>query len=500
MRYQLIEANNNCLLITDRYHTDTASLATALEFLNQFAGEYKRTVILSDLFENGKTNEQLYQAVAKNLEEMKIDKFIGIGPAIGSQQKLFKQTDIKFYNDIKSFISNENEYDFKNEIILLKGAYDFAFEKISIWLVKKVHQTVFEVNLNALLHNLNVYRNQLDPSVKIMAMVKAFSYGTGCYEIASLLANNRVDYLAVAYADEGVTLRKAGIKTPILVMNPEENSYDAISKYNLEPEVYHSGIIEKLIVSAPGEEIGIHIKLETGMKRLGFEENQLSALIAQIKENPFLKIKSVFTHLAATEAPEHDEFTRKQIQIFEKMTAQICKEFNYPILKHCLNSSGIVRFKEAHFDMVRPGIGLYGVDTSGIIQDQLQNIGSLKTVISQLRDIKKEESIGYGRKGYLKKDGKIAVVAIGYADGLNRKLSNGNGYMMIHGHIAPIVGNICMDMTMLDVSHISCKVGDEVTVFGERPDISEISEKIGTIPYEVLTGISQRVKRIYLYG
>ena len=497
MRLQLKEAHNNCLLINDSYSADLGSLNIALDFLKQYAEGYKRTAILSDILESGKSNELLYEAVAKSLEEKKIDKIIGIGAAIGSQKALFKQKEKYFFPDTKSFLNESQLMGFQNEIILLKGARSFGFEKISKWLEKKVHQTVFEVNLNALVNNLNVYKAQLNPGVKIMAMVKAFSYGSGSYEIAKVLAFNRIDYLTVAYADEGVTLRKAGIKTPVMVMNPEANSFDVIIKYNLEPEIYNFEILESVLLSADGEEIGIHIELDSGMKRLGFDQNQLVKLLELIKQNLNVKIKSVFTHLAASEDPAQDHFTLRQINLFEEMAKQLMDEFEYPILKHCLNSGGITRFKHAHFDMVRLGIGLYGIDPAQLVQDKLQVIGTLKTVISQIRNIGARESIGYGRKGHLPNGGKIAIVAIGYADGLNRKLSNGVGYMLVQGKPAAIVGNICMDMTMLDISTIDCKVGDEVIVFGEQPHLNELATQIGTIPYEILTGISQRVKRVY---
>ncbi|MDP1727020.1 MAG: bifunctional UDP-N-acetylmuramoyl-tripeptide:D-alanyl-D-alanine ligase/alanine racemase [Bacteroidota bacterium] len=497
MRLQLKEAHNNCLLINDSYSADLGSLNIALDFLKQYAEGYKRTVILSDILESGKSNELLYEAVAKSLEEKKIDKMIGIGLALTSQKKLFKQTEKYFFPDTKTFLNQSQTIGFQNEIILLKGARSFEFEKISKWLEKKVHQTVFEISLNALVNNLNVYKAQLNPGVKIMAMVKAFSYGSGSYEIAKVLAFNHIDYLTVAYADEGVTLRKAGIKTPVMVMNPEANSFDAIIKYNLEPEIYNFEILESLLLSADGEEIGIHIELDTGMKRLGFDQNQLVKLLELIKQNPAVKVKSVFTHLAASEDSTQDSFTHGQINMFEEMAKQLCIEFDYPILKHCLNSGGITRFKHAHFDMVRLGIGLYGIDPAQLVQEKLQAIGTLKTVVSQIRNIGATESIGYGRKGHLTNGGKIAIVAIGYADGLDRKLSNGMGYMMVQGKPAAIVGNICMDMTMLDISGIDCKVGDEVIVFGEQPHLNELATQIGTIPYEILTGISQRVKRVY---
>ena len=330
-------------------------------------------------------------------------------------------------------------------------------------------------------------------------MVKAFSYGMGSYEIAKVLEFNRVDYLTVAYADEGVTLRKAGIKTPIMVMNPEVSSFDTIIKHNLEPEIYNFSILKELIKASNEESIGIHIEVDSGMKRLGFDNGQLDELLNILWQQPNVYVKSIFTHLAASEAHEHDEFTKNQIANFEKMANKISRTFPYTILKHCLNSGGIVRFPNAQFDMVRLGIGLYGIDPAEEVQKQLQQIGTLKTVISQIRNISADESIGYGRKGKVDRASRIAIIAIGYADGLNRKLSNGIGYMLVNGKPAPIIGNICMDMTMIDVTNIDCKEGDEVIVFGAGLDISALADKVGTIPYEILTSISQRVKRVYFY-
>ncbi|MDZ4668448.1 MAG: bifunctional UDP-N-acetylmuramoyl-tripeptide:D-alanyl-D-alanine ligase/alanine racemase [bacterium] len=498
MRLQLKEAHQNCLLINDSYSADLGSLKIALEFMEQHAEGFEKTVILSDFLESGKSDEVLYETIANLLAAHQVHCFIGIGSAIGKHPHLFKTKQTYFYESTQSFLKQFELTDFHQQIILLKGARSFAFERIGKWLEKKTHQTIFEINLNALVHNLNVYRELLKPQVKVMAMVKAFSYGAGSYEIARILNFNRVDYLTVAYADEGVVLRKAGIKTPIMVMNPELHSFDVILQYNLEPEVYHFHILRSLLAAADGEEVGIHIELDSGMKRLGFDASEIDQLLQLLAANTHLKVRSVFTHLAASEDAQHDVFTRNQIAQFEKMSAHIQQQFAYPILRHCLNSGGIARFANAQFDMVRLGIGLYGVDptTSNL---PLQSIGSLKTVISQLRNIDQTESIGYGRKGHLVQTGKIAIVAIGYADGLDRKLSNGVGAMMVNGKLAPIVGNICMDMTMLDVSDIDCTEGDEVIVFGTSPSIIDMSNQIGTIPYEVLTGISQRVKRVYFY-
>jgi len=498
MRLQLKEAQNNCVVINDGYNSDLNSLAIALDFMQQQNAGYTKTIILSDILETGRNPFELYNDVAKLLEQKNISKLIGIGTELPKYAELFKQSKY-FYPNTNDFLKAIHSIDFNHEIILLKGARKFEFEKISKLLEKRVHETVFEINLNALVNNLNAYRALLKPKVKLMAMVKAFSYGTGSYEIAKVLEFNRVDYLAVAYADEGVTLRNAGIKTPIMVMNPEVSSFDAIIKNNLEPEIYNFSILDELLKASNEESIGIHIELDSGMKRLGFDIGQLDELLNILWQQPNIYVKSIFTHLAASEANEHDEFTKNQMATFEKMANKMSRTFPYPILKHCLNSSGIVRFPDAQFDMVRLGIGLYGIDPAEEVQKQLQQIGTLKTVISQIRNISANESIGYGRKGKVDKASRIAITAIGYADGLNRRLSNGNGYMSVNGKPAPIIGNICMDMTMIDVTDIDCKEGDEVIVFGAEPVISSLAEKIGTIPYEILTSISQRVKRVYFY-
>ena len=496
MRLQLKEANNNCIVINDSYSNDIDSLKIALNFLLHQGNGLNKTLIISDIFQSGLIDLDLCIQINELIKANQITKLISIGNMFEKHKELF-QVNTQFYHNTQDFIDAFSSLTFENEIILLKGARQFEFEKINALLEKRVHETVFEINLNALTNNFNVYRKLVEPKTKIMAMVKAFSYGTGSYEIAKTLAFNQVDYFAVAYADEGVMLRKAGIKTPIMVMNPEKSSFDLILKYNLEPAIYNLSILNDLIKAINGQEIGIHIELDSGMKRLGFDEPQLQDLLSVLAHNNHIQIKSILSHLAASEAPEHDAFTQNQITKFDAFSQKITAEFPYKILRHILNSSGIVRFKNAQFDMVRLGIGLYGIDPALEVQKQLQAIGSLKTVISQIRNISVEESIGYGRRGTVNKPSRIAIVAIGYADGLDRKLSNGNGYMLVKGKQAPIIGSICMDMTMIDVTEINCQEGDEVIVFGGELNIEILAEKLGTIPYEILTSISQRVKRVY---
>lgn len=498
MRLQLKEGNNNCVIINDSYNADINALQIALDFMEQQSAGYTKTVIISDILQSGIKDVELYTQVARLLRQKGVKHLIAIGPKLLQYQQLF-DSHASFYATTKDFIEDFKSLNFSQQIILIKGARDFQFEKISALLERKVHETVFEINLNALVHNLNIYRKHIKNGVKLMGMVKAHSYGAGSYEIAKVLEFNRVDYLTVAYADEGVTLRKSGIKTPIMVMNPEVSAFDQILKHNLEPEIYNFFILDQLINSCEGEEIGIHLEVDCGMKRLGFDEGQIDLLVDTLKQNPHIRIRSVFAHLAASEEKKHDEFTKEQISLFKRISDKIIGAFDYPVLRHILNSSGIIRFPDAQFDMVRLGIGLYGIDPSSKLQKELQHIGVLKTVISQLRSIQSHETIGYSRKGKVNRDSVIATVAIGYADGLNRKLGNGKGYMLVNGQKAPIVGSICMDMTMLDVTDIPCKEGDEVIIFGKELNIIDVADKIGTIPYEVLTAVSQRVKRVYFW-
>ncbi len=496
MRLQLKEGINGSVIVTDTYNSDLSSLRIALDFLQQQATGKVHMLILSDVLQSGLTDQQLCIEVTGLLKHYHIHECIAIGKQWGT---LSQMTGAKVftYRTTDDLLLQINKHDFHQKAILIKGARLFQLERVSALLERKVHETVFEINLNALVHNLNVYRKYLNPETKIMAMVKAFSYGAGSYEIARVLEFHRVDYLTVAYADEGVVLREAGVKLPIMVMNPERSSFDIMFSHGLEPEVYNFEILQLLIQACKGEETAIHLEFDTGMKRLGFAETELDKLLDVLALHPYLRVKSVFTHMVASEDKKQDEFTYSQIQKFNLIQQRIKSELSYPVLAHAMNSSGIVRFPDAHFDMVRLGIGLYGIDPSDRLKKQLQQIGTLKSVISQISEIEAHETVGYNRKGVLTRKSKIATVAIGYADGYNRRLGNGKGYMMVKGKRAPVIGSICMDMTMLDVSEIDCKVGDEVTVIGEGIDLQTIADKTGTIPYEILTSISQRVKRVY---
>jgi alanine racemase len=504
MRLELKEGINNCSIINDSYNSDLGSLSIALDFLNQQKQHPKKTLILSDILQSGRNEENLYHEVAELVRRKGIDRIIGIGEALIHQQDQFS-IEKTFYKSTADFLKEFNTAQFRDETILLKGARAFRFEEVSKVLQQKAHETVLEINLNAIVHNLNYFRSKLKPGTKIMAMVKAFSYGSGSFEIANILQFHRVDYLAVAYADEGIELRKAGITMPIMVMNPEEQSYDSMIQYNLEPEIFSFRVLSLFdeaikrnrMAGREDKPLAVHIKLDTGMHRLGFEESELNELIVRIKNNKNIVIRSVFSHLAASDEQEHDEFTKMQVQKLDRMSARMEEHFNYPMIRHILNSAGIVRFPNAQFEMVRLGIGLYGIGASPAEQSMLQNVSTLKTTISQIKNIPENETIGYSRKGVAKRNMQIATVPIGYADGLSRKLSNGKGKMMVNGMPAPIVGNVCMDMCMIDITDIPCSEGDEVIVFGDGYSITEVAKDLDTIPYEVLTNVSRRVKRVY---
>lgn len=506
MRLEMRDAINNSSLINDTYNSDIGSLKIAIDFLKQQNQHPKKTVILSDILQSGRGEIDLYSEVAALLEESKVHRLIGIGTSLNRQKKLFEKNEllqVETYEGTDDFLKQLDSSTFNNEVILLKGARKFRFEVIGKFLEKKAHETVLEINLNALTHNLKVYQSLLKPETKIMAMVKAFSYGSGSFEIANVLQFSRVDYLAVAYADEGVELRKNGITLPIMVMNPEQRSFEAMIHYNLEPEIYSLSLLDRfsevltLLRNGEDSKYKIHLELETGMNRLGFTKDEIPELIESIKSNHHFQIASAFSHLAASEDKAYDDFTKEQIKNFETMSKTICDEFDYKILRHILNSNGITRHTKSQFDMVRLGIGLYGIDSSLKIEDKLMNVSTLKTTISQIKNVKKGDTVGYGRVGKVSKDKAIATVGIGYADGLSRKLSNKVGRMLVNGKLVPVIGNVCMDMTMLDITGVNAKEGDDVIVFGENPTVEEVAEAAETIAYEMLTGISARVKRVY---
>ena len=501
MRLELKQGINNCSIINDSYSADITSLSIALDFLQQQQQHPKRTVIISDILQSGKTNQQLYREVANILQQKKINRLIGIGTEIIKHRDEFTGIDeTAFFNSTDELLQKFPSLHFHKESILLKGARLFEFEQISHLLEEKIHQTVLEINLNAITHNLNTYQQLLNPGVKLMAMVKAFSYGSGGFEIANLLQFHQVNYLAVAYADEGVELRKAGITLPIMVMNAEEITYDVLVQHNLEPELFSFGILstfEDYLMRNGINDYPVHIKLDTGMRRLGFEQKDIAELCGRLQSTSVFKIQSVFSHLAASDSVLHDDFTKAQANAFMKACEQIQQITGYTFIQHIANTSAIHRHTDLQLDMVRLGIGLYGVDADPAIQQQLKNVTTLKTTISQIKKIKAGESIGYSRRGVATNDSIIATVRIGYADGYPRLLSNGIGKMWLHKQLVPVIGNVCMDMTMLDITGIDAQEGDEVIVFGAALPVSEMAIQAQSIPYEILTGISQRVKRVY---
>ena len=498
MRLEMKKGINNCTVIDDSYSNDLASLAIALDFLKQQHRHPKRTLVLSDL--PGVSDEDyVYNKLFKLLLDSDINRLITVGPVLNSYTDKYSGITHHSFADTDALLASLHTLAFQDETILLKGARRYAFERVSAALMAKVHDTELAINLSAVEHNLNQYRSLLPRNVKLMAMVKAFSYGSGDFEIASLLQFNRVDYLAVAYADEGVELRRAGIWMPIMVMNPRPASFDALLAHQLEPEVYSFELLDALVDTLASRKIKghpIHIKVDTGMHRLGFSNADAVRLGQRLRGLEAVRGQSVFSHLAAAGDAEHDAFTAAQLAAFGTFADGLTAALEYPVLRHIANSAAIQRWPQAHLDMVRLGIGLYGVGDKGENGLPLQHTGVLKTVITQLRKVPAGDTVGYGRRGLITKDSVIATVNIGYADGYDRRFGNGVGYMLVNGAKAQTVGDICMDMTMLDLNNIDASVGDEVIVFD---DIEKQATAIGTIPYELLTGISQRVKRVYHY-
>ena len=496
MRMEMKNGINNCQLIEDYYNSDPGSLGMAIEYLKS-QNNRKRTLILSDFVQSGRDEKELYGDVARLVTRTGIDKFIGIGKTLIRNSALF-DTGARFFYSTDEFVRSFNGGDFRNEIILLKGARIFEFEKIGRLLEQQIHQTVLEINLDAISHNLNEFRRHLNPGTKIMAMVKAFAYGAGPAEIAALLEYHRVSYLAVAYADEGIELRNAGVNLPVMVMNPDPSASELMIKYNLEPEIYSFSSFEKFTDTASKYGLinyPVHIKIDSGMHRLGFLPEDVASLAGLIKTKECIKVISVFSHLAASEDPALDHFSHRQVDIFLKAVKQINETIGYPFLRHILNSSGIVRFPQYQFEMVRPGIGIYGVGHfEGLV---LKTAGRFKTRISQIKRIRAGEPVGYGCIDVSEYERIIAILPVGYADGLNRKLGNRNGSLYINGARVPVIGNVCMDMCMADITGLSANTGDEAEIFGENIKIDEIALKCQTIPYEILTSIPGRVKRVF---
>ena len=497
MRLELNEGTGNSLLINDSYSLDINSLTIALDYLAHQQQHYRRTLIMSDILQAGIDEHELYGQVAQLLRQRGVSRFVGIGPALMRCRELFDDLESTFYASTDDFLNHHDMTSFHNETILLKGARLFEFERIAKLLQRKTHETVMEVNLDALVHNLNYFRSQLLPETKLMAMVKASSYGAGTVEVASTLQFNHVDYLTVAYVDEGVELRRNGITLPIMVMNPEPAGFDDIIRYCLEPDIYSFRILElfaeRLKVN-PVDPFPIHIEFDTGMHRLGFTDTDVERLRQRIDElHEVLQVKSVFSHLACSEDPAMDEFTRCQISRLREWSAGL------PGIKHILNSSGITRFPEAQMDMVRLGIGLYGVAPEPEVQRQLHQVSRLVTRISQIKDIPAGDTVGYNCRWRAERPSRIAILTIGYADGLHRGLGNGNGRVLVGGCEAPVIGSICMDMCFVDVTDVLCEEGDRAVIFGEGDLLQRNAAAAGTIPYELLTAVAPRVKRVYYH-
>lgn len=497
MRLTLKQGMHDSILIDDTYNNDLAGLGLALEFMQNQRPKRRKILILSDLLQAGKS-PQLYAHVSDLIQHYQIDFIYGVGQEIQNLQKGFPGKSL-FYQDTKSIVEALDPISFENDLILIKGARKFEFEKIVNFLQERIHGTTLEINLNALSNNFNFYKKQLHEGTKIMVMVKAFAYGGGSEEIANHLQQLKADYLAVAYTDEGVYLRNKGIHLPIMVLNPEGESFINLLKYNLEPVVYSLPFFEHLgrFFQHQESSINIHLDLDTGMHRLGFETEDMPDLGKMILQYPNLKIRSIYTHLAGADEPIHQDFSLDQLKSFIKMCGQIKSQMDYGPIMHALNSAGIIRYPEHQFDMVRLGIGLYGIEVNGLHDHALRTVSTLKSSISQIKTLSKGQSVGYGRVGVMSEDGQIATIPIGYADGYDRRFSNGKGYMLLHGRKAPVIGNVCMDMCMINITGIEARVGDEVIIYGENIPLKILAKAIGTIPYELLTNISNRVKRVY---
>jgi alanine racemase len=500
MRLQLKHGANGCTLINDSYSADLTSLQLALHFMNGQQTGQPRTVILSDFAETGAQPEPFYAQVAAALESAAVSKCILVGSVIGKHLRLPSSVQVHQYSDTESFLNQYHPGLFREETILVKGARRFRFERIVAALETRVHQTLLEIDLNALAHNLKQYRALLRPQTKVMAMVKAFSYGSGSSEVASLLQFHHVDYLGVAYADEGVALRQAGISLPIMVMNADASSFDALIEYQLQPVLYSFPILqsfERYLQREGLQAWPVHIELETGMNRLGFSANEIPALARHLQGTGWLRVLSVFSHLAASEDAAQDDYTREQAARYDAMSEQLKSALSYPFLQHLSNSAAIIRHPQLQYDLVRLGIGLYGVEIE-TQQLELQAVATLRSTVAQLKYLEAGETVSYNRRGVVKEASVIATVRIGYADGYSRRLGYGIGKMWVNGHMAPVIGTVCMDMTMIDVTLVpGVREGDDVVVFGKELPVQQLSEWMGTIPYEVMTGISQRVKRVY---
>ena len=501
MRLEVKSGQRGCTLINDSYNSDVNSLDIALDFMSRrpdHAGR-KRTLILSDIYQSGKAGEALYKEVSDLARTRGVQKLIGIGPEISANAAVIDIPEKHFFADCHEFIASREFASLHDEVILLKGARRFSFDRLTELLEQKVHETILEVNLGAVVKNLNHFRSYMKPTTKIVCMVKADAYGAGAVEVAKTLQDHRVDYLAVAVADEGVTLRRNGITSNIMIMNPEMTAFKTMFDYDLEPEVYSFRLLDALVKAAQKEGITgypVHIKLDTGMHRLGFNPlTDMDELIARLKRQNAVIPRSVFSHFVGSDSDDFDNFSARQFELFKAGSEKLQSAFSHKIIRHMDNSAGIEHFPERQLDMCRLGLGLYGIDSRD--NSVINNVCTLKTTILQIHSVPKDETVGYSRKGILTRDSMIGAIPIGYADGLNRLLGCGRCYCLVNGKKAPYVGNICMDVAMIDVTDIDCKEGDSVEIFGDDLPVTVLSDVMGTIPYEVLTSISNRVKRVY---
>lgn len=503
MRLEVKDGQNDCTLINDSYNSDLSSLDIALDFMNRRPEKEgrQRTLILSDILQSGMEPHTLYSQLANLLEQRGVNNLFVVGGIISAHMDCFAGLPIRarFFPNTEALLQDEILNTLKHQLILIKGARSFHFERITDRLEKKVHETILEVNLSAIVKNLNYYRSFLKPETKMVCMVKADAYGAGAVEVAKTLQDQNVDYLAVAVADEGVALREKGISSGIMIMNPEMSSFSTLFQYHLEPEIYSFRLLDALIKAAEHEGITnfpVHIKLDTGMHRLGFDpKKDMPQLIERLQKQNALIPRSVFSHFVGSDSDDFDAFSAKQYELFLKGSEQLQKAFPYPILRHICNSAGIEHFPERQLEMVRLGLGLYGINPRN--NKAINNVSTLRTTILQIHDVEAGESVGYSRKTVLERDSRIASLPIGYADGLDRLLGNRKGYCIVNGQKAEYVGNICMDVCMIDVTDIPCKEGDLVTIFGDELSPAELASRCGTIPYEILTGIAPRVKRIF---
>lgn len=499
MRLEVKEGCHGCTIINDSYNSDLNSLDIALDFMARRPDGKgrKHTLVLSDILETGQTSKMLYRKVAGLAANRKIDKIIGVGPEISAQASLFPM-ECHFFSSTEELLASDVLSSFRDEVILLKGARRFRFDLLAEQLELKVHETILEIDLGAVVDNYNYYRGFLKPETKMICMVKASAYGAGAYEVAKTLQEHQVDYLAVAVADEGVELRKAGISCPIIIMNPELTAFKTMFDYRLEPEVYSFKLLNELIKAAGRDGITnfpIHVKIDTGMHRLGFLPEEVPMVIRKLVDQSSLIPRSVFSHFVGSDSPDFDTFSRKQLELLTQAADMLQEVFPHKILRHICNSAAIQRFPEAQLDMVRLGLGLYGI--CPIDNSLLSTVSTLKTTILQIHNVPAGETVGYSRRGAVTADSRIATLPIGYADGLNRRLGNGRAYCLVNGCRAPYVGNICMDVCMIDVTGIDCQEGDTVVVFGRGLPVTALSDILETIPYEILTSVSNRVKRIY---